>query len=140
MNTNPPRFKSRRFCFFLFADESKRESVDKITLKYSFEQLVKDHVEQVKRALGIASVLTQQSSWFVTKRTLDACSDNEETGSNDINGAQIDLLIDRRDRAINVCEAKFSGGEFVIDKDYSLKLRNKLMAFKAATKTYPEIG
>ena len=104
-------------------------------LGYSFEQLVKDHVEQVKRALGIASVLTQQSSWFVTKRTLDACSDNGETGSNEINGAQIDLLIDRRDRAINVCEAKFSGGEFVIDKDYSLKLRNKITAFKAATKT-----
>ena len=35
----------------------------------------------------------------------------------------------------NVCEAKFSGGEFVIDKDYSLKLRNKIMAFKAATNT-----
>ena len=102
---------------------------------YSFEQLVKDHIEQVKRALGIASVLTQQSSWFVTKRTLETSLENEETISNEINGAQIDLLIDRRDRAINVCEAKFSGGEFVIDKDYSLKLRNKIMAFKAATKT-----
>ena len=89
----------------------------------------------MKRALGIASVLTQQSSWFVTKRTLETSLENEETISNEINGAQIDLLIDRRDRAINVCEAKFSGGEFVIDKDYSLKLRNKIMAFKAATKT-----
>jgi len=48
---------------------------------------------------------------------------------------QIDLLIDRRDHAINVCEAKFSDGEFVIDKDYSLRLRNKIAAFKAATKT-----
>lgn len=102
---------------------------------YSFEQLVMDHIEQVKRALGIASVLTQQSSWFVTKRTLDAYLDGEGTDTDEINGAQIDLLIDRRDRAINVCEAKFSGGEFVINKDYSLKLRNKIMAFKAATNT-----
>ena len=103
---------------------------------YSFEQLVKNHIEQVKRALGIASVLTQQSSWFVTKRTLDAYSDdNEEITRNEINGAQIDLLIDRRDRSINVCEVKFCGGEFIIDKDYSLKLRNKITAFKVATNT-----
>ena len=95
-------------------------------LGYSFEQLIKDHIDQVKRALGIGSVLTQQSSWFVEKRQLD---------DNELNGAQIDLLIDRRDRAINVCEAKFYGGEFLIDRDYSLHLRNKIAAFKASIKT-----
>ena len=93
---------------------------------YSFEQLVKDHIDKVKRALGISSVLTQQSSWFITQRELD---------SDELSGAQIDLLIDRRDRAINVCEVKFCTGEFVIDKEYSLHLRNKIMAFKTATKT-----
>ena len=76
-------------------------------LGYSFEQLIKDHIDQVKRALGIGSVLTQQSSWFITQRDLD---------SEDIHGAQIDLVIDRRDKAINVCEVKFYGGEFTIDK------------------------
>ncbi len=95
-------------------------------LGYSFEQLIKDHIEQVKQALGIASVLTQQSSWFIEQRDLD----DEE-----LNGAQIDLLIDRRDKAINICEVKFYSGEFVIDKAYSLKLRNKIAAFKSATKT-----
>ena len=77
-------------------------------------------------SLGISSVLTQQSSWFITQRELD---------SDELSGAQIDLLIDRRDRAINVCEVKFCTGEFVIDKEYSLQLRNKIMAFKTATKT-----
>lgn len=94
-------------------------------LGYSFEQLVKEHIEQVKAALGIGSVLSQQSSWFVEKRDLD----NDE-----LNGAQIDLLIDRRDRAINLCEMKFYSGEFTIDKSYSLNLRNKVAAFKSATK------
>jgi hypothetical protein len=95
-------------------------------LGYSFEQLVKDHIEQVKRALGIGSVLTRQSTWFAEKRDFD---DDNATG------AQIDLLIDRRDKAINVCEAKFYSGEFTIDKDYSLNLRNKITAFKSVTKT-----
>ncbi len=95
-------------------------------LGYTFEQLVKDHIEQVKRVLGIGSVLSQQSSWFASGRNLD------EPG---LSGAQIDLVIDRRDRAINICEAKFVSGEFVIDKDYSLNLRNKVAAFKAFTNT-----
>ncbi|MBR5984011.1 MAG: ATP-binding protein [Bacteroidales bacterium] len=99
-------------------------------LGYSFEQLIKDHIEQVKKALGIGSVLTKQSSWFVEKRDI-----NDEN----INGAQIDLLIDRRDRAINICEAKFYSGEFIIDKEYSLKLRNKIAAFKAVVKTHKSL-
>ena len=99
-------------------------------LGYSFEQLIKDHIEQVKKAIGIASVLTQQSSWFIEQRDLD-----DDT----LNGAQIDLVIDRRDKAINLCEAKFYSGEFTIDKAYSLTLRNKVAAFKAATKTRKSI-
>ena len=97
----------------------------KAWLGYTFEQLVKDHIEQVKRALGIGSVLTKQSSWFEQSRSTDE--------NNTIPGAQIDLLIDRCDKAINICETKFYSGEFVIDKDYSLKLRNKISTFKAIT-------
>lgn len=95
-------------------------------LGYGFEQLIKDHIEQVKRALGIGSVLTHESSWFIEQRDL-----NDDS----LSGAQIDLLIDRRDKAINVCEAKFYSGEFTIDKAYSLKLRNKLATFKSAVNT-----
>jgi len=101
-------------------------------LGYSFEQLVKEHIKQVKAALGIGSVLSQQSSWFVEKRNLD-------DGAESLNGAQVDLLIDRRDRAINLCEIKFCSGEFTIDKNYSLNLRNKVEAFKSASKTRKSI-
>ncbi len=87
--------------------------------------MVKDHIEQVKRAFGIGSVLTKQSSWFEQGHSTDE--------NDDIPGAQIDLLIDRRDKTINICETKFYSGEFVIDKDYSLKLRNKISTFKAIT-------
>ena len=93
---------------------------------YSFEQLIKSHINQVKCALGIASVLTEQSGWHIDKRDLN---------DPDLSGAQIDLLIDRRDRAINICEAKFYGSEFVIQKEYSMNLRNKIEAFRSATGT-----
>ncbi len=93
---------------------------------YSFEQLVKGHIEQVKRALGIGSVLSQQSSWFVAARDLQ---------EDDVAGAQIDLLIDRRDKAINLCEIKFVGTDFIINKDYAQNLRNKISAFKTVTGT-----
>ena len=56
-----------------------------------------------------------------------------------MSGAQIDLLIDRRDKAINLCEAKFYSGEFTIDKDYSLKLRDKITTFKSTIKTRKSI-
>ena len=45
-------------------------------------------------------------------------------------GAQIDLLIQRRDQVINVCEMKYSLGEFVISKDYEEILRNKMQSFR----------
>lgn len=41
-----------------------------------------------------------------------------------VSGAQIDLLLERRDRIINICEIKFSSEEYIIDKDYDLNLRN----------------
>jgi uncharacterized protein len=50
-------------------------------------------------------------------------------------GAQIDLVIDRRDRVINLCEIKFSINPFTITKEYDKSLKNKLSIFKETTKT-----
>ena len=47
-------------------------------------------------------------------------------------GAQIDMLIERADNTVNVCEMKFSQNEFVIDKDYDAVLRHKLSRFGAS--------
>ncbi len=87
-----------------------------------FEQLCKDHIAQIKHKLGISGVLTEESVWYTYG--------DEELG---IPGTQIDLLIDRRDRVINVCEMKFSINEFIIDKEYDMSLRNKLESFRRQT-------
>ena len=87
---------------------------------YAFEQICKDHINQVKKSIGISAVLNEHSSWR-----------NRESES----GAQIDLLIARRDRVINVCEIKFSLSPYTIDKDYDMRLRNKLEVFRQETGT-----
>ena len=52
-----------------------------------------------------------------------------------ISGAQIDMLIDRRDRVITLCEMKFSLNDYIIDKKYNEIIRNKIESFKRLTKT-----
>ncbi len=87
---------------------------------YSFEQVCKDHLSQIKRALSINGMLSSASEW---------------RGEYDGSKAQIDLVIDRRDQVISACEMKFSMDKFVIDKEYEAKLRERLAVFKGATRT-----
>ena len=93
---------------------------------FSFEQLCRDHIAQIKQRLYIAGVLSSESSWFVQ------ADENHD-------GAQIDLIIDRKDRVINICEMKFSDDEFIIDKDYEQNLRRKINRFVEATGTKKSI-
>ena len=83
---------------------------------YAFEQVCLAHLPQIKRKLGIAGVLTNTTAWR-----------NSE--------AQIDLLIERNDKVINLCEIKYAQEKFIIDKKYDENLRNKRAAFKRETKT-----
>jgi AAA+ ATPase superfamily predicted ATPase len=87
---------------------------------YAFEQVCLMHLPEIKTKLGISGILTSEASWR------SASSDN---------GAQIDLLIDRRDQVVNLCEMKFSINEFTVDKKYATELRNKIGTFKTETKT-----
>jgi AAA+ ATPase superfamily predicted ATPase len=87
---------------------------------YSFELLCQIHISQIKRALGIGGVISYISSW----RSKDAK-----------NGTQIDLLIDRNDHIINLCEMKYSAKEFIITKSYDENLRNKREIFIEESKT-----
>ena len=50
-------------------------------------------------------------------------------------GAQIDLIIDRRDHTVSLCEIKYSLNEFEIDKAYEASLRNKIERFRQETAT-----
>ena len=85
---------------------------------YSFELLCQLHIRQIKKALGISGVIAYASGWR---------SRNSE------NGAQIDLLIDRSDAIINLCEVKYATKEFVITKSYDEKLRDKRNVFLEET-------
>lgn len=87
---------------------------------YAFEQVCLAHIKEIKKALGISGVQTTSSSWI-----------KKANGS----GTQIDLLIDRRDQVINLCEMKFSINTFTIDKKYAGVLRNKIGVFKEETRT-----
>lgn len=89
---------------------------------FTFEQVCKDHFRQIKKKIGISGILCSESSWSVPK-------------TEEHSGAQIDMLIDRRDNVISVCEMKFSNSEYSISKDYDEKLRNKMSVFKTVTKT-----
>jgi len=89
----------------------------------SFERLCFWHLQQIKQALGVAGVLTQVYCW---RHVPD---DVYPTG------AQIDMLIERADRVINVCEMKFSPRRFAIDKDYADRLKAKIGTFEQVTKT-----
>jgi AAA+ ATPase superfamily predicted ATPase len=87
---------------------------------YAFEQVCLQHTAQIRRKLGIAGVVTYSASWRSKK---------SETA------AQIDLLIDRNDGIINLCEMKYANTEFVIDKKYDEILRNKRGSFKEESKS-----
>jgi hypothetical protein len=87
---------------------------------YAFEQVCLWHIEQIKHKLGISGILSGTASW--KSRESDP-------------GAQVDLLIDRNDKVINLCEMKYAGAEFVIDKRYDENLRNKRGTFVRETKT-----
>ena len=88
----------------------------------AFERLCMAHTQQIKAALGIAGVLSNVYSW---RKEADETSD----------GAQIDLLIDRKDQVVNLCEMKYSLSEYVIDAEYEQKLRNKKSVFIGTTNT-----
>ena len=91
---------------------------------FTFEQLCLYHIEQIRRKIGISAVQCGISAWF------HKSEEGEKT-----RGAQIDLLIDRRDRVINVCEMKYSINDFVIDKSYADQLRNKIEMFRRESGT-----
>lgn len=83
---------------------------------YAFEMVCLHHLAAIKEALKIGGVQTSVASWHSST-------------------AQIDLLIDRKDQVINLCEMKFSIHPFAIDKKYAAVLRNKIGSFKEDTAT-----
>ena len=75
---------------------------------YAFENVCFNHIDQIKFALGISNVSTNISAFF-----------NKE------DSYQIDLVIERKDNIINLCEIKFYSDEFKVNKDYYLKINRR---------------
>lgn len=93
---------------------------------YAFESICLKHISQIKEALRISGVYAEPSS-FTFK------------GDDTYDGTQIDLLIDRNDKVINLCEIKFHNKEFTISKNYAKQLRNKKGIFEGVSKTKKHI-
>jgi AAA+ ATPase superfamily predicted ATPase len=90
---------------------------------FAFGTICLKHVAMIKQALGIPGVHTEESSWRYHS------NDPSEPG------AQIDLVIDRGDECIHLCEIKFSDTPFVITKAYAENLRHKMETFRRRTGT-----
>lgn len=88
---------------------------------FVFENICWDHINQIKKALGISGVMSELFTWRLT-------------GNGDNKGTEIDIIIKRKDHVISICEAKFYGNEFEINKDYDAVLRNKLERFRESNK------
>ncbi len=86
----------------------------------AFEMLCLNHVEQIKVALGISGITTNVFSWF---------------GKGDNRSAQIDMLIDRADNAINLCEMKFYSKAYPMSVKDEEDIERKVSTFLEATKT-----
>ncbi len=91
---------------------------------YAFENVCFNHVRQIKKALGISGVSTNETLW-------------SKKGTEDTKGTQIDLIIERKDNTVNMCEIKFCSDEFSVDKDYHFTLvrRRNLLKEKISKKT-----
>lgn len=75
---------------------------------FAFENVCLNHIGQIKDALKIGGVITKQSLWHKKP--------------DDKDGTQIDLLIERKDNVVNMCEMKYYNKEFSSDKSYHSKI------------------
>ncbi|HEX2582755.1 MAG TPA: ATP-binding protein [Chlamydiales bacterium] len=91
---------------------------------HAFETICLKHSEKIKKALGISGITTSESHW---KHIPLKKSEGQ--------GVEIDLVIDRADNCINLCEIKFCEEEFEIKKDYAKDLENKKSVFQKTTGT-----
>jgi len=89
---------------------------------YAFENVCMKHIPQIKKALGISGVYAETSSFY-------------KKGTKEEKGTQIDLLLDRNDKVINVFEIKFYNSEIIITEAYAKLLREKLRIFQETTNT-----
>jgi len=102
--------------------QTSREQFYKIWRGYAFENICIKHATAIKKALGISGMLTEVSSYR---------NHTKKEGE----GLQIDMLIDRADQCINLCEMKFYNDEISLTKEDAQALRRRRTRFIQLSKT-----
>lgn len=98
----------------------------KIWCGYAFENICFTHHRQISRALGVSAIIHEYSSF-------------QFAGNEIHSGIQIDLLIDRADEVINLCEVKFANAIYKLSASYKDKLRERTDIFASVTKSRKSI-
>ena len=98
---------------------------------YAFEQVCLLHINQIKNKLGISGILSNAYAW--------SCKSYTDSEGNSWRGGQIDLIIDRNDGVMNLCEMKYSADEFIISADYARTVRNRTAMFKATERVRKDL-
>ncbi len=93
---------------------------------YAFESICLKHLATIKQQLGITGIYATTSSFY-------------HKGATGMEGCQVDMLIDRNDRVINLCEIKWATAEYIISKSYATELRQKVALFKHYSETKKQI-
>lgn len=93
---------------------------------YAFENICLNHTALIKDKIGIARIESVESSFYAP-------------GSKDQDGFQIDLVIDRADGIINICEMKYYNAPFTIDNKYYTELQLRIENFRKISKTQKAI-
>ncbi len=100
---------------------------------HAFETVCLHHIDQIVEALGVSGVVSTPCSW--TYRPTKAIQSRKDVDDCLKVGGQIDLLVDRKDKTITICEMKYAEGEYVIDKSYDKHVQDRLRTFKEVEKT-----
>ena len=95
---------------------------------YAFEAICYKHINQIRKQLSISPTAIANSWRYISSK--DKPKDS---------GAQIDLLFDRKDGVITLCEIKYSNKPFTIDKQYAKNLLNKRDVFAKNTRTKKQL-
>lgn len=103
-----------------FWSHNANSSAVKVWYGLAFERVCASHVPQIKNALGISGVSSMAYTWRSRK------SDP---------GAQIDLVIERADNVVNICEVKYSSTQYSLKQDEYLKIENRIATFREETAT-----
>ena len=89
----------------------------------AFERVCFWHIPQIKARLGISGIEADVYSW------------RGKGAEEDSDGAQLDMLIDRADGVVDVCEIKYSAEPYELDKAEDAKIVHRVETFRKASRT-----